>query len=172
MTLESPTDTIIYRSPMNPRIHRNCEVFTPTDFRANITQHIPDKGAQMVRYFGCYSNKMRGVRRRHLQGTAEFVPPPQPLRIPPPPALLPSRKWRNLLLKIWHADPLQCPVCGQAMRVIAVIDQKEVIEKILRHLGLWSVPNPTPARSPPQDWVQEPCQDVDPMPDYQNVLTD
>ena len=58
------------------------------------------------------------------------------------------------------------------MRVIAVIDQKEVIEKILRHLGLWSVPNPTPPRSPPQDWVQEPCQDVDPMPEYENVLTD
>ncbi len=28
------------------------EVFTPTDFLAAITQHIPDKGTQMVRYYG------------------------------------------------------------------------------------------------------------------------
>ena len=27
-----------------------------------ITPHIPHKGAQMVRYYGWYSNKMRGVR--------------------------------------------------------------------------------------------------------------
>lgn len=26
---------------------------------AAITQHIPEKGAQMVRYYGWYSNKMR-----------------------------------------------------------------------------------------------------------------
>ena len=59
MTMESPTDTIIYRSRLNPKINRNFEVFTPTDFLAAITQHIPDKGAQMVRYYGWYSNKIR-----------------------------------------------------------------------------------------------------------------
>jgi hypothetical protein len=50
MTLESPGDTVIYRSRLNARINRNFEVFTPTDFLAAITQHIPDKGVQMVRY--------------------------------------------------------------------------------------------------------------------------
>jgi len=52
-----------------------------------------------------------------------------------------------------------------------------VVEKILRHLGLWSgTPPLAPARSPPADadepWTREPCDDVDPMPDYKNVLTD
>jgi hypothetical protein len=63
MTLESPGDIVIYRSRLNAKINRNFEVFTPTDFLAAITQHIPDKGAQMVRYYGWYSNKMRGVCR-------------------------------------------------------------------------------------------------------------
>jgi hypothetical protein len=45
MTLESPTDTVICRSRLNAKINRNFEVFTPTDFLAAITQHIPDKGA-------------------------------------------------------------------------------------------------------------------------------
>ena len=70
MTMESPADTIIYRSKLNPKINRNFEVFTPTDFLAAITQHIPDKGAQMVRYYGWYSNKMRGQRHRTQNGGA------------------------------------------------------------------------------------------------------
>ena len=63
------------------------------------------------------------------------------------------------------------------MRVIAVIDQRTVVEKILRHLSLWNgTPLLAPARAPPDadpgPWIREPCDDVDPMPDYENVLTD
>ena len=53
MTVESPTDLVIYRSRLNAKINRNFEVFTPTEFLAAITQHIPDKGAQMVRDEPC-----------------------------------------------------------------------------------------------------------------------
>jgi hypothetical protein len=91
MTLESPTDTVIYRSRLNPKINRNFEVFTPTDFLAAITQHIPDKGAQMVRYYGWYSNKMRGQRHRAQNGGAASAPL-RPPSAPPPPAKLPSRR--------------------------------------------------------------------------------
>ena len=37
---------------LSAQINRNFEVLTPTDFLAFITQHIPDKGAEMVRYYG------------------------------------------------------------------------------------------------------------------------
>jgi len=60
------------------------------------------------------------------------------------------------------------------MRVIAVIDDQRVIEKILRHLGL-CCGSPGSARPPPKgldSWYYEPCDDLGPMPDYQNVLTD
>jgi hypothetical protein len=105
MTLESPTDLVIYRSRLNAKINRNFEVFSPTDFLAAITQHIPDKGAQMVRYYGWYSNKMRGVRHRGLP--PELVPH-RPGVSPPPPLKLPSKKWRDLILRVWHVDPLRC----------------------------------------------------------------
>jgi hypothetical protein len=59
------------------------------------------------------------------------------------------------------------------MRVIAVIDDPRVVKKILRHLGAWHDP---PARPPPLDgsglYTYEPCDDADPMPDYENVLAD
>ena len=62
------------------------------------------------------------------------------------------------------------------MRVVAAIDQHEAVEMILRHLGLWSgLSLQTPPRGPPDNdriWIREPFDDVDPMPDYENVLTD
>ena len=69
------------------------------------------------------------------------------------------------------------------MRVIAVIDELRLVEKILRHLGAWHDPpacrglgEGRPPRPPPNGllgpYTYEPCDDVDPMPDYENVLTD
>jgi hypothetical protein len=172
MQMETPGDRIIYRSRYNPKIGRNFQVFTATDFLAAVTHHIPDKGAQLVRYYGFYSNKMRGQRRR-----AQGLPPASLLRpttSPPPPKHLPSKKWRELILKVWHSDPLRCPVCQNQMRVIAVIDDRAVVEKILRHMELWcGPPVARQGRSPPgAPMVYEPYGDVEPMPDYENVVTD
>jgi hypothetical protein len=49
---------------------------------------------------------------------------------------------------VYEADPLCCPGCGTELKIIAFIEghQTEVIEKILRHCGLWDQPS---ARAPP-----------------------
>jgi len=65
------TGTVIYRSKMSYGGNkRNFQMFTPLEFIATITQHIPERLAQMVRYYGWYSNRMRGDRQRAelLQG--------------------------------------------------------------------------------------------------------
>jgi Putative transposase len=51
----------------------NFEMFSPLEFIAAITQHIPERLAQMARYYGWYSNRMRGDRQRAelLQGELE-----------------------------------------------------------------------------------------------------
>jgi hypothetical protein len=49
--ISDPGDTVTCRSRLNA--NRSFEVFAPTDFLAAITQHIPNKGAQMVRYYRC-----------------------------------------------------------------------------------------------------------------------
>jgi len=54
------------------------------------------------------------------------------------------------------------------MRIVSLIDERAVIESILRHLGLWEQGvRVFPARAPPEiaDRVIEPCFD-DPFPDY------
>ncbi len=102
MRLESPTDTIIYRFKLNPKINRNFEVFDPVDFLAGLSQPIPDKNVQMIRYYGLYSNKMRGCARKgtgHSRSGGHLKSHLSDLRSlspgsPPPPRKLPSRKWR------------------------------------------------------------------------------
>ena len=47
-------------------------------------------------------------------------------------------------------DVLACPRCGGRLRLIALIEEAAVIERILRHLGLpTAIPEPRPARAPP-----------------------
>jgi hypothetical protein len=42
----------------------------------------------------------------------------------------------RLIRQAYEVDPLLCPRCGKPMRVIAVIEQPAVIQRILNHLGL------------------------------------
>jgi len=58
-------------------------------------------------------------------------------------------------LKFIHSfaiDVLKCPVCGSRRRWTSTITEREVIERILSHLGLdTELPTPAPARPPPQE---------------------
>ena len=58
----------------------------------------------------------------------------------------PNRKWARLIQEIYEVDPLTCPQCQGMMRVISIIEDQEVINKILLHLGLWQ----TKQRPPPK----------------------
>lgn len=42
----------------------------------------------------------------------------------------------RLIHKMYEVDPLVCPKCKGAMKIISFIDQPEVIKQILQHLGL------------------------------------
>jgi len=46
--------------------------------------------------------------------------------------------WARLIRKVYEADPLVCPVCKGPMRVIALIDDADVIRRILIRLGRWA----------------------------------
>ena len=64
-----------------------------------------------------------------------------------------TKNW-SLSAVLWReVDPLVCPKCFGAMRIIAFIEEPDVMKKILKHLGLWDVkrkPRPV-ANAPPID---------------------
>jgi len=72
-------------------VARNFQVFEPLDFLAEITQHIPNQGEHLIRYYGCHSNKARGWHARQNQaGQTASEPSPLNSDLPPPPTILPA----------------------------------------------------------------------------------
>ena len=74
--------------------------------------------------------------------------------------------------KIYEVNPLVCPKCQGMMRVVAFIENPDVIKKILKHLGQWDVkrkPRPT-ANAPPIDVF--PTYDEQPGPNTDDYITD
>ena len=139
---------------------RNFQILSPLEFIAECTQHIPPKGAHLIHYYGWYSNKTRGLRRKAAaQAAAAEQPDASPsgdaARVPVPSRC--SRTWAMLIKRVYEVDALACPQCGGQMKVITFIEppQGDVIEKILRHCGLW---HPSSPRAPPagESWVHDP----------------
>ena len=61
------------------------------------------------------------------------------------------RNWARLIQKIYEVDPLLCPKCSSEMRVIAFIENQDVIKKTLNYLDLWVIkrkPRPTANSTP------------------------
>jgi len=130
--------TVIYKTKMVEGPNRNFEIFDPLDFLAAVTSHIPNRGEHLVRYYGYYSSVQRGRRRR--QGRE---------KMPLGPVLLsddaPHASWARFIKKVFAVDPLVCPDCGGAMRIMAFIEDRRVVRAILEHLSLWDEPRPPPA---------------------------
>jgi hypothetical protein len=137
---------VIYRS----KDGKTAKTFDALDWLAQLVTHIPNRGEQMVRYYGYYSNKSRGLRKK--AGTDDEVP-----------ALIDSdisrkafrKNWARLIQKIYHVDPLLCSKCSGSMKIISFIDDSEIIKKILNHLGLWEVKRKPPPRAngPPTETI-------------------
>ena len=121
------------------------------DFVARVLVQIPDPRRHLVRYYGAYSNRARGQRRKaegelegHGSGKAEEPVPPPPER-----AAL-RRRWANLIRRVYEVDPLVCPRCGAEMRVVAFITEPRVIRRIVDHLRQRERgARPPPRRGPP-----------------------
>ena len=57
--------------------------------------------------------------------------------------------WADLLHRVFAIDVLACPDCGGRLRLLATIEGRAVIEKILTHLGLpVDLPQPSATRTP------------------------
>ena len=105
------------------------------EFVARVLVQVPDPRRHLVRYYGAYSNRARGQRRKaegQLEGNGSGEAEE---RIPPPPerAAL-RRRWANLIRRVYETDPLVCPRCGAEMRVIGFITEPSLIKRILDHI--------------------------------------
>jgi len=108
LTYIQKTSIVIYHSKMtHGKNKKNFAVYEAEDFIAAICRHIPEKFFQMVRYFGFYSNKCRGMRRKQgilRPGDEQLPEMPTDVDIidvseynPP---RIPSKTWRECIKKL------------------------------------------------------------------------
>jgi len=103
---------------------RNFQILDPLHFLAEFTQHIPPKGAHLIRYYGWYSNKSRGLRRKQAEAAAAEQPgsSARPAAEPAPARSRPSQTWAMLIKRVFEIDPLICPRCSGQMKIVAFLE--------------------------------------------------
>ena len=123
------------------------------EFMQRLAALVPRPRLHLIRFHGVLAPNAK------LRSQVVPVPPPQktagegdcehahskPLRM----------TWARLLKRVFDIDIEQCQ-CGGKLKLIAVIEQPDVIEKILTHLGLAAQPPPiapTRRRAELFEWV-------------------
>jgi hypothetical protein len=138
MTYVRQQSKVVYES----KDGKSKKTISALEWLAAMCSHVPDKGEQMVRHYGYYSNVCR--RKRRQAGRDAWIP----CILEPDEGLKAYRKnWARLIQKIYEVDPLTCPTRQWPIRIISFIQDQEVIEKILKHLGLWLVKPKAPPRA-------------------------
>jgi hypothetical protein len=131
--------------------------FSPVEFLERLAVLIPRPRINLVSYHGVVG--ARASRRSQVVAFAEgaaVAPPggatlatPADERTRPTPG---GRRWADLMRRTYGLDVLACPRCGGRFRLIALIDERAVIERILAHLGRpTQVAMPQASRAPPDD---------------------
>ncbi len=143
-TYDAARGTVIYRSKLHATLKRNFQVMPGAEWLALLCKHIPDRHEHMVRYYGRYSSRTRGSEREHPEIEEPDAESTSQVR------QAAKTAWAKLIRKVFEIDPLLCPECGAQMRVIALIEDPAVIERILSWLGIWEPLRPSGPSPPPE----------------------
>ncbi|MCI0603060.1 hypothetical protein L0156_08590 [bacterium] len=132
------------------------QIFDYLECIGRVTCHIPEKGAQLVHYYGAYSNAHRGKRAKSAASSALSLSDSSSAVEPETEwAKLRRKSWAALIRPVYESDPLLCPKCATQMKIASVIKDGKVIDKILAHLQYKFEPLPLAAARPPPDTPPE-----------------
>ena len=114
MEYDAEAGTVTYFSDKPSGPTAGSHTFDALDFVALVAAQIPDKGQVLQRYYGYYSSRARGMRRKAteaaealaLAGGPADVAVAQPADVSMSAA---CRRWAELLRRIFEVDPLICP---------------------------------------------------------------
>ena len=127
-----------------------------------------------MRYYGYYSHRARGARRRAQEKAAALQEDKNgagdtPAILPPVPACpelisrgeqkkKASKSWAALIRRVFEIEPLICPRCASPMRIKSFITDTKEVKRLLDHLGIPGFIKPTPilGAAPPDGLVLEP----------------
>jgi len=141
---------VLFKTKYNDYFGENFKVYTASDFIAALTQHIPQARVHLVRYYGLYSSRSRGVwknmpfvvrlapegwvKKQEEQDIGEEDDAEVKVERQDLKGSSKRSAWARLIKKVYGIDPLICEKCGSEMLIVAFIMGPEQIDKIMQHL--------------------------------------
>ena len=133
-------------------------VFDPVELLERLAALTPRPRINLILYHGVLAPRAawrRAVVPTREDAAAAPADPPACARSAegpddPSPPRRPNRPWAELMQRGFGFDVLACPRCPGRLRLVALIQDGAVIQRILRHLGLPTVvPEMQRSRAPP-----------------------
>ena len=115
-------------------------VLGPMEFMGRLAALVPRPRVNLTRFHGVFSPNSKLREYVVPQRSVEEQENPKPKAY--------SMTWTQRLKRVFAIEIEKCEKCGGPVRIIASIEDPDVIQKILKHLGL-DQPGDTPIRSPP-----------------------
>ena len=120
-------------------------MLSPLEFVGRLAALVPKPRVNLTRFHGVFSPRSK-LRAHVVPGK----PINESMQISQPGKKRPySMTWAQRLKRVFALEIEKCENCGGKMKIIACIEDPDVIEKILKHLGLDET-SQARNRSPPE----------------------
>jgi ribosomal protein S27E len=131
---------VVYRYKRPFRDGSTHVVLEPLDFMARLAALVPRPRLNLTRFHGVFAPNFKHRARivpRRPRGRVDTDKPRAPLT------------WMQRLKRVFAIDIETCPECGGKLRVIACIEDPQLIAKILGHVQRRDAQAGSAARAPP-----------------------
>jgi hypothetical protein len=122
----SITDDIVTYTTSDGKAHE----FDALEFLALLSCQIPRPYESLTRYYGYYSCKARGKRKKQQAQTLNDELSTSETDAKP------SSSWASCMKRIYELDPLECPKCKNKMRIISFMHDPHEINKFMDGAGI------------------------------------
>ena len=152
----TPSGKVRYQLKTPYRDGTTHVIFEPLDFIARLAALVPKPRVNLIRFHGVFApnSRYRGQVTKAKRGRGGRRATTADMEEPTPAERRASMTWAQRLKRAFGIDIETCPACGGAVRIIACIEDPEVIAKILSHLdakaGRAEAARRPPCRAPPR----------------------
>ena len=151
----SSTGKVVYTLKTPYRDGTTQVAFEPVDFIARLAALVPKPRVNLTRYHGVLApnHRWRGLVTPARRGKG--VKSNSNTEVRTPAERHAAMTWAQRLKRVFNIDIEVCSLCGGSVRVIACIEDQDVIDRILDHLRQKERETPTrpllvpPTRAPP-----------------------
>ncbi len=146
----TPNGNVRYQLKTPYRDGTTHVIIEPLDFIARLAALVPKPRVNLTRFHGVLApnSQLRARVTRAKRGRGGQQATTADPQAPTSAERRAAMTWAQRLRRVFGIDIATCPACGRAARIIACIEDPDVIEKILAHPDA-KAPEPEATRRPP-----------------------